>query len=393
MLLHRRGVLYGMATLPAAALPAATVPPAAVPPAAVPPAVLPSGVLPVPAGKVHDCRGLRAALRDAGPGDVVELAPGDYLDDDPERLVLTASDVVLRAAGLARPVLRVPLVVRGDAVRIQGLAFADPPEAAAAPSHGLDGDELAMVEEFALEEGLSAAALRRVLGPTKLRIAGTRVEVADAEFFGTRGVAITITGQARDPHIHDCYFHDPRGAEGGVNAANGAIQVGQGMADTNRRISALVERNRFERWAFAAQTISVKSSGNTVRDNLFVASRNVTNRHGEGNTYEGNTLERSGGITVHDRGTRVLRNRLSGGGSIRVMGGDIPCDVVRQGGHPQACDTFLEGNTGLLVVGVRFPGDNLPALDTVVASHQGRIELRPGGQVRTRLPGGRPPGA
>jgi len=165
------------------------------------------------------------------------------------------------------------------------------------------------------------------------------------------------------------------------------------MVTTNTRIGALIERNRFERWAFAAQTVSVKSSGNTVRGNLFVDCRNVTNRHGADNRYEGNTLERSGGIVVHDRGTRVLRNRLSGGGAIRVMGGNAEADTTVQGRHPRAEDTYREDNSGLLDVGVRFEGDPLPALDTVVASHQGPIRLRPGRQVRTRLPGGRPPGA
>ena len=102
MRLHRRSVLYGMATLPATALPPATVPDAALPPATVPDAALPA-----PTGKVRDCRGLRAALRDAGPGDVIHLEPGDYLDDGLGRLVLSASHVALRAAGPARPLLRV----------------------------------------------------------------------------------------------------------------------------------------------------------------------------------------------------------------------------------------------------------------------------------------------
>jgi Chondroitinase B len=348
MLLYRRGVLSGAAALLAAGPAAGRPRPAAA------------------SAMVNDARGLRAALRAVRSGDVVELVPGDY-DDGRGPLALAADGVVLRAAadtgpgvrkaGAPRPVLRVPLVVGGDAVRLEGLAFADGRQEA-----------------------------RRVFGPERLRISGANVVVANGEFFGNRGSAITITGSARNPYIHDCYFHDPVFA--GDAASDAVIQVGQSMRDTNTPIRARIEDNRFERCTTSPETISVKSSANMLRRNTLVACRNLTNRHGEDNVYEGNTLERSGWLTVFDRGTRVLDNRATSSSGIRVMAGDIDCDAVMQGGQPQACDTFLEGNSGLLVVGFRFGSDRLPAEDTVVRSHNGRIELRRGTQVRTCLPGG-----
>jgi hypothetical protein len=58
-----------------------------------------------------------------------------------------------------------------------------------------------------------------------------------------------------------------------------------------------------------------------------------------------------------------------------------------QGGMPQACDTLLEGNEGLLIIGFQFSGNRIRAEGTVVRSHRGRIELR--AQRNTTLPGGR----
>jgi Chondroitinase B len=346
-LLHRRrGVLSGAAALLAAGL-----------------------SRPAAAAMVHDGRGLRAALRAARPGVVVVLAPGDY-DDGRGPLALAADGVVLRAAAGAgagirtvdprRPVLRVPLLVRGDATRLEGLAFAD-----------------------------GAGEARRVLGPERLRISGSGVQVVDAEFFGTRGVAITITGSARNPLVRGCYFHDPLGDPGNPNL-NAAIQVGLGAGTAYTRIGARIEDNLFERWRTEAETVSIKSSGNTVRGNRLVECLNLTNRYGEDNLYEDNTLDRSGWLTVFDRDNRVLGNQATTSSGLRVMAGDTPCGVARQGGQPQACDTLLEGNAGRLVIGFQFSGDQIRAEGTVVRSHRGQIELR--AQQNTTLPGGlRPP--
>jgi hypothetical protein len=88
---------------------------------------------------------------------------------------------------------------------------------------------------------------------------------------------------------------------------------------------------------------------------------------------------------VFDRGNRLLRNRLSGGGNIRIQAGNIDCDAVQRGGRPQACETYLEGNSGLLIVGYQSRSDRFRAEDTVVRSHSGQIQLRY--QRRTSLPG------
>src|SRR3954447_3173095 len=166
------------------------------------------------AATVHNGPELQAALRIARPGSVIALAPGNYGDGGGE-FVLTIDKVTLRG-DLRRAVLRTPLAVAGNAVRIEGLAFTDGPRIA-----------------------------NRIFGPEKLQITGAGVEVVNCEFFGTRGTAITIFGSARNPHIHANFFHDPTGNPSNPNN-NSAIQVGRSMSDTNIRIGALIEDNRFE---------------------------------------------------------------------------------------------------------------------------------------------------
>ncbi len=161
------------------------------------------------------------------------------------------------------------------------------------------------------------------------------------------------------------------------------------MRDSSRRISARVDTNRIERCKTSNETISVKSSGNVISNNTLTDCNNITNRHGDGNIYQSNTLVRSYGIVVHDSSTRLIGNQITTAARDRgycIMGGDISWSSLSQGGHPQAYNTFVSGNNGPLIVGAHFSGDNLPALNTNVESHNGTIELRQ--QQNTTLPPG-----
>ena len=126
------------------------------------------------------------------------------------------------------------------------------------------------------------------------------------------------------------------------------------------------------------EVLTVKSSSNTIRFNTVRDCHGfVSNRHGEGNTYAGNTLERTCGIVVQDRGTRLLGNRVSDtvdGRAVRINGGTITHDTVRQGEHPQAMDTVISGNEfDMLVVGNMWQGFKYPARNTAISAHKGPI--------------------
>jgi hypothetical protein len=340
MALHRRNVLFGIASLPMANL-------------------LSGRSLPSLTATVYNGHELHTALHAAGPGSVIELASGDF--GDVGRFVLTGGNISVRARSPRRTVLRSPLVVNGDLVDLEGLAF---------------------------EEGLhlAGAGLRiagSVLTGKGIDVSGVNAEVTNCQVRLFTGRGISIKGSARNPRIHWNYLSDSRGSGNGHEA----IQVGQSTRDTNIRINALVEHNRIERCTAESETISVKSSGNTLRNNILISSCNISNRHGQYNTYENNTVSSSYWIAVHDRGNKLRNNKAK----IRVMGGNVTPERDLQGGHPQAYDTDLSGNSGLLVIGSLYSDHRLPAVNTTVTSHNGPIQLK--AHVGTTLPGGSRPTA
>ena len=333
----RRNVLFGIMSLPAASLP---------------------GRRPLPGlvATVHNGHELGAAFRAAGPGSTITLAPGDFGDVGP--FALSASEVSLRAQAPLRTMLRSALVVRGSMVELDGLAFEDGVVLAGA--------------------GLSVAN-GRVRGRGVL-VAGDGASLSNNQISGVgTGFAINVGGSARGARVTNNHIRNCRAAVG----------VGVSMATSNTRVGALVQGNRIEDCTGGSETIMVKASGNTVSSNRLRNCNNVTNRHGEGNSYAGNTMERCLCIVVHDCGNRVTGNRAVSpklARSFRVMGGNIGPDSNSQGGHPQAVNTYLSGNSGgTLEIGAQFQGDHLPAVNTTVASHGGNIRLL--SQVGTRLPG------
>jgi hypothetical protein len=334
----RRNVLFGIMSLPAASL---------------------AGRRPLPGltATVYNGHELRAAFQAAGAGSVITLAPGDFGDVGP--FALSASEVSLRAQAPLRTALRSTLVVQGSSVDLDGLGFED-------------GLVLA-------GNGLSVANGR--VGGRGVLVAGSGASLSNNQISGGGGsFAISVGGSARGPRITNNYIRNCRAA----------IGLGVSMATSNTRVGALVQGNRIEDCTGGSETIMVKCSGNTITGNQLRNCNNVTNRHGEGNQYANNTMERCLCIVIHDRNNRVVGNRAVSpklARSFRVMGGNVTADSTNQGAHPQAVNTYLSGNSGgTLEIGAVFQGDNLPAVNTTVASHGGGIRLLR--QVGTRLPGG-----
>lgn len=345
MTLPRRRFLLGVAALPASS-------------------VLAGRPLPGIVATVHNGYELHTALQTAGAGSSIVLAPGNF--GDIGQFILASSNVSIRVQVPQRTVLRSPVVVQGNLVDLEGLAFQE--------GIVLVGDGLTITGS--------------VFAGSPLEIRGVGTEVAGCEFHSYKSRAISINGTAQNPYIHHNYIHDC------MSGANSAVRVGQSTRDSNRRISARIDSNRFERCRpGSSETISVKSSGNVISGNTFTDCNNVVNRHGEDNLYQGNTLERCYGLLIHDGNNRVVGNRLvtpTRFRGISIMGGNCPWNATIQGSHPQAYNTFLAGNSGAMIIGAQYSGDNLPAVNTIVDSHQGSIALK--AHVGTVLPPGTVPG-
>jgi len=333
---------------------------------------------------------LAAALRIAAAvlGTVVTLAPGTY--GDVGRSLVVPPGTTLRAAVRRRRTVLRPGLELGRGAVLDGLALTGP--------DGIPVTYEADRPRGPAAEGaaLSAEATYTVVGSTKVSIRDASVVVRLCEFFGTAGVAVTVWASARGPLIAENLFHDPAGNPNGDNEAT--IQCGRAMADTNAPIGARIYRNRMERWRTGSETVSVKSSANTIEENRLVACQNLTNRHGDGNRYLRNVIEntQAGGITVHDYNTTLDGNQIVGGvGSrFKVMAGDCEASLggsQTQGCHHNSVGARLRGNVGLLAIGYAFSGDTIPCRDTVVESHTGTTTLNGAYQVGTVLPPPPPP--
>ncbi len=342
MTLRRRAFLHGIVGLPAAGL------------LAPQPRLRAGGN--VRGAAVRNGAELQAALRAAAPGDTITLAPADF--GDIGLFELPVPDVTLRAEVPLRSVVRAPLLVAGDRVRILDIAFLG------------DGDDNLY---------LSAARACEAAGVITAR----DVEVARCDFGFFRGRGILVQPSGLRPHIHDCTFHDNR--SGGDKNVHEAISLGYDNPTSGVSMRARVTNNRLWNLNVEAEAICVKTSDNLIQGNTILSSRaSYSNRYGERNLFQGNTSTNSGGFLIEDGHNHLIGNKISGGGNIKILTGNAPAGTRRNGVHLQATDTYLERNNGPLIVGHSYARMRLPALRTSVKSHAGQITLK--NEIGTRLP-------
>ena len=91
------------------------------------------------------------------------------------------------------------------------------------------------------------------------------------------------------------------------------------------------------------------------------------------NQFIGNTISNSRGIAIGSRGCTVANNNLQGRGIIAIQAGNASADNLKNGVHPQAADTLVQGNVGPLVIGNQYKP--MPALNTTVRDHEGTVRL------------------
>ncbi len=342
MAFQRRNVLFGILSLPASTL-------------------LSGRPLPGLTATVYNGYEFHTAIQAAGPGSSIMLAPGNY--GDIGSFILTSSNVSVRVHNAHRAVFRSRLIVNGDFVDLDGLAF---------------------------EEGVHLAGAGALLSNSKLTGSGLSTNGVNSVIQGNdisrfKGKAIAVSANASNAYVHSNYIHDC------LPGAGNAVMVGESTRDTNKQARARVVNNRCVNLASGtSETLSFKCSGNTFSGNQLINCNNITNRHGEGNLIANNRLEKSKGIVVQDARTVVTGNTLIGtreGPGIQIMAGTAAWNAQVQGDHPQAAYTVVRGNNGGLVVGRKYSGYNFPALGTRVESHSGPISLQ--FHSGTSMPGGK----
>ena len=330
----RRKVLFGIAALPAGHL-------------------LAGRLLPGLTATVYNGYELHTVLQAAGPDSSILLAPGDY--GDIGRFILAGSNVSVRVQAPLRTILRVPLVVDGDFVELDGLAFEG-------------GVRLAGAGEIIANSSFTGNGI-------EIRGVNTEVHHCDISRYSDR--AIDVRSSASGVYIHDNTIHDC------LPGAGPGIMIGTSTRDTNNRVGARVVSNTCINLAAGSnETLSFKSSGNVMSGNRLINCNNIVNRHGEDNEISGNRLELSGAIVIQDAHTLVANNVAD----IRIMAGTSPWNAQVQGDHPQAAYTVLRDNSGSLMIGATYPRYDHPAIYTRVENHNGSIAL--GFEQNTDLPGG-----
>jgi hypothetical protein len=348
MSFSRRNILFGISALPASSL-------------------LAGHQLVGLTATVYNGYELQTALSAAGPGSSILLAPGTY-GDLGGLLRLTQPEVTIRAEPGAI-IYHTSLRIEAPGVLVDGLTFVGSPDI----PDDAEPDMHPWLYMAAVMESRSFASTLTV------NAAGT--EIRNCDFSRYSGKAVDVRAGGVNAYIHDNNFHDC------LSGASSAIMVGASMSDTNKNIGARLINNRCANLAAgSSETLSFKSSGNIMQGNTLYNCNNLTNRHGNGNRFISNVVERSQGIVIQDSNTLLQGNRVSNirvGPGIQIMQGSMPYSGTTQGKHPQAAFTVLSNNNGPLMIGRWYSGYTYPALNTKVQSHTGSISLMPGGHTGT----------
>lgn len=158
------------------------------------------------------------------------------------------------------------------------------------------------------------------------------------------------------------------------------------------KVGVVVEQNIFKDY-HRRKAIHVKSLGNTIRNNIFIATANfnhwsqVTIRSGQFNEINDNLMDGTTGLQIFEEHNRAAGNILTNGATLVVMGGGGEMTQFAGPQQREAADTSLEGNVGPLVIGATYErrSNKTPATNTVVEGHDGPIErlLEQGTVIRT----------
>ena len=285
------------------------------------------------------------AVANAGPGDTLVLADGEYEDFE---ILFTGqgtadSPITLKTQSPGGVVLtgQSNLRLAGEYLVVDGLVFRDgytPTNAVI--SFRRSADELAnnsvvrntVIDGFTNPERYETDSWVLIFGKNNV------FENNHLSGKGNQGVTLAVrmnteASRENNHRIANNYF-GPRAILG----SNGGETLRIGTSHYSRSDSnSVVENNVFDRTNGELEVISVKSGGNILRGNTFLGARGtLTLRHGNNNTIENNVFlggagdgenEHTGGIRVINAGQRVINNYMEAltgtrfGGAFVVMNG------------------------------------------------------------------------
>lgn len=266
-----------------------------------------------------------ATLREAQPGDRIVIENGVYSDLSLKWLGRGAEGKPVRIEAATPGGVEITggstLRLAGEWLEVSGLCFRD----GVAPSGSViefrNGREVAnhcRLTECVVDNYNPA---RRDMVYSYILLYGRHNRVDHCSLMGKLNLGVTLIVMLNEPrsqqnfHRIDHNWFGPRPVYG----SNGAetIRVGtsqQAYSSSNTTI----EENIFDRCNGEVEVVSIKSSDNVIRRNVFFESEGVLAlRHGDRNTVEENLFvghgkRNTGGIRVVNAGHKVRRNTLVG---------------------------------------------------------------------------------
>ncbi|MEU2221635.1 polysaccharide lyase 6 family protein [Streptomyces sp. NPDC018347] len=266
---------------------------------------------------VGSLTGLRSAIDAAKPGDRIVLADGTYTVPSNSPISVSGK------AGTADAPITIVAQSRGGAVLQGAQSFV------LSDSSNITISGFAFRQSTTLEIPASCTGIRLtrndfrfadVSGLDWVVVRGDDTKIDRNRFHDktTMGIFVIVDGpgstaMAQNLHIFKNHYsdHSYAGDNGGEPIRLGVS--GRALSSAN----AVVEYNLFERCDGDPETVSVKSSGNTIRYNTIRDSRGgIVLRHGNESTVEANyLLDGTDGVRLYGNDHTVVNNyfgRLSG---------------------------------------------------------------------------------
>lgn len=311
-----------------------------------------------------------ATLREAKPGDRIVIEDGVYNDltlkwlgrgteKKPLRIeAQTPGGVVFTGTSTLR--------LAGEWVEVSGLCFRDGHAPSGSVIEFRNGREVA--NHCRLTECVVDGynPVRRDMAYSYILLYGRHNRVDHCTLTGKLNLGVTLIVMLNEErsqqnfHRIDHNWFGPRPVYG----SNGAetIRVGtsqQAYSSSN----TLIEENLFDRCNGEVEVVSIKSSDNTIRRNVFFESEGVLAlRHGDRNTVEENLFvghgkRNTGGIRVINAGHKVRRNTLVGIAGERFFSALALMDAVPNSLPNRYCqveDVELTDNTFIDCSNIEF---------------------------------------
>jgi poly(beta-D-mannuronate) lyase len=319
---------------------------------------------------VRDQNGFAAAAAAVKPGDTIVLADGEWRDFAVKLVVggTAARPITLTAQHAGKVILtgRSSLAVGGTHLVVSNLVF----------RNGFaSGDEVIATrvgKRWSEHLRLTGIVIDRFSNPDRrfedhwVALYGRDIRVDHSHFEGkaNAGAMLVVVREGKMPLDNrvrlDHNYFGPRpvlGSNGGETIRIGTST--ESMSDS----SSIVEDNVFERCDGEVEIVSVKSGGNVIRRNVFLASQgSVVLRHGNGNLVERNVflgqgLPHTGGVRVINERQIVRDNYMEGLGgvdftsAVTVMNG-VPNSPINR--YLPVRDAVIERNSVIDAARITF---------------------------------------